>query len=738
MKNSSQKSFQYEVLERAREYASLGWHVFPVHSVDDNLKCTCGNPTCSDAGKHPRVARGLKEASRDLAKIEAWFGEDAPPANIGVVTGEISGITVIDIDIGEGKFGAETWAELIREHGEPQTLTAETGSGGMHALFKYNSALKTSSNTLGKGVDCRNDGGYIVAAPSRHRSGGVYKWLNWGDELATLPAHLSRRKETRGRPKRDDSRTNKYSITQVASMLDVIPADDRDLWRAIGIILGRVFDRSDDAWSLYVEWADKTGGKKGRNHDEIMHEAFYALSQEQTEKELSIGTIVKLATENGWAPTRGEVPIDNFVYYGPANNYIYKVNRSHWIEPAVNAAVSPINFEGKIITATEWLKRNRLVTSMICDPYYKEDYIKGLDSRFGEIIESEGAALFNSYRHPTIPSGDPNQTKLFIDHVHRLFNKEGDAEQFLNYMAHRVQTPWEKPRFALLIGGGQGVGKDTAVEMCIPAIGAWNVANIEPSHLESAFNEHAASTLVRINEAANLHEMSRWAFNEKTKVLIAGLPDICPINPKYGLKYSVKLFCGVIITTNHLLSGLHIPQDDRRYDVIETATVEEMGLLNAEDRRRYFDKLWSWFIKENGASHVAAYLREKDISQFSASNGQRKTKAHQLIVMAELEQYGWLFDIVNELMSPEFISVPIIKALAERNGEVDMTRNSQFQGKIKHAALAAGYVRYGNPNSREGRWHVPGLNTGVIVYARQDIPQGRDPRELIKQQLDTF
>ena len=393
---------QQEIYKQAVEYVTMGWYVFPLHSVDENLHCTCGNPTCGDAGKHPRVARGLKEASRDLAKVEEWFGKDAPPANIGVVTGEISGITVLDIDVGEGKFGAESWAEAIKDHGEPDTLMAETGSGGMHVVFAYNSALKTASNVLGKGVDCRNDGGYIVAAPSLHRSGGQYKWLNWGTKLATLPAHLSRRKETRGRPKNDDMYRGKYTIEQVASMLEVVPSDDRDLWRHVGVILGREFNRVDEAWALYVEWAAKAGGKKGRNHDEIMHEAFYELSQQSAEKQLTIGTIVKAALDNGWAPKAGEVPIGNFVFYGPGNNFIYRPTISYWIAGAVDAAVSPVNIEGKIVKASEWLKANQLCTSMTCDPAIEEDYVKGYDCRNGEVVQVGGAAMFNSYRKPMI------------------------------------------------------------------------------------------------------------------------------------------------------------------------------------------------------------------------------------------------------------------------------------------------------------------------------------------------
>lgn len=736
MKNSSQTAFQSEIFKIAKEYIAIGWHVFPVHSVDENLKCTCGNPTCSDSGKHPRLPRGLKEASIDPAKIEAWFGPDAPMSNIGIVTGEISGITILDVDIGEGKGGAETWAELIMEHGEPQTLMAETGSGGMHALFKYNSALKTSSNTLGKGVDCRNDGGYIVAAPSRHRSGGVYKWQNWGDKLGTLPAHLSRRKETRGRKRKNDFYNGKYTLKQIESMLEFVPAYDRDLWRHVGVILGREFRRSDESWQVYNAWADKAGGKKGRNHDEIMKEAFYVISQEAAEKELSVGSIVKAAVDGGWAPKSGDIPIEHFFYYGPGNTYIYRPTASEWIATAVDAMVSPVNENGKIVKASEWLHRNQAASSMTCEPRIEEDYLKGHDCRGGEVVEVVGAALYNTYRKPTIELGDAKLAHPFVNHVKKVFDKEGDADQFLNYMAHRVQKPWEKPRFALLIAGGQGVGKDTAVEFCVPSIGVWNVANIDPSAFEKDFNEFAAKTLVRISEAANLHEMSKWAFNERTKVLIAGSPDTCEINPKYGKKFFVRMFCGVIITTNHLASGIYIPADDRRYDVIESATLQEMGLSDEAIKHQYFSDLWDWF-RNGGVNHVAAYLTEKDISKFSADNGQRKTEAHREVILAGLEQHHWFMDILNHYGNPRFISYPMIMKIVKEKADSHSNKLT-FSGKLRSALDSCGYFKYLNPKSKsDGRWYKPGCN-GCIVYAKDGTSLGLDPRDEIKVEGELF
>lgn len=712
----SYEDYKKNVLKTAKEYVQAGFYVFPVHSVDDDGLCSCGNPTCGDAGKHPAVARGLKEASRDLSIIEKWFDPDGELRNIGLVTGEISGITVIDIDIGEGKFGAESWAEAIKEHGEPDTLMAETGSGGMHVLFKYNSALKTASNVLGKGVDCRNDGGYIVAPPSRHRSGGQYKWLNWGKELMSLPAHLSRRKETRGRKRKDDIFNSKYTIEQVRSMLEVVPSDDRDLWRNVGVILGRQFNRIDEAWELYNAWADKAGGKKGRNHDEIMREAFYEISQQQNDSELSIGTIVKAAIDNGWVPKAGECLISNFLYYAPSNHFIYRPNVTYWPTPSVDVAVSPVNENGTIIKASDWIKRNQLVTSLTVDPSTEEDYIKDYDCRNGEIIPSVGGALYNTYIKPKIEMGDARLAQPFLNHVHKVFNKPGDADQFLNYMAHRVQKPWEKPRFALLISGEQGVGKDTAVEFCIPAIGSWNVSNIDPAALDSHFNEYASATLIRISETSNLHEMSKWAFNEQTKVLIAGSPDVVSINPKYGQKYSMRMFCGVIMTTNHLSTGIYIPADDRRYDVIDCASKKEMGLHSPAEITQYFQELWEWFNDDGGKMHVACYLNERDISKFCASTGQRKTDAHKMVVQQGYTGDHWLDDIINEIGNPDAFTAKTIVERAVANG----MKMQEVQAKMTYA-LDRGkeYFKVRNLNSKDGRWKIN--NKYVVVYARPHI-----------------
>lgn len=718
-------SFKKRVLALALKYIDLGFKIFPAHTILSDGTCSCGNKNCDDAGKHPATKKGLKDASNDPKKIDEWFGESAPARNICIATGEISGITVIDVDVGEGKNGEQTWIELNSEKGEPDTLMSETGSGGMHVFFQYNSALKTSSNTLGEGIDVRNDGGYIIAPPSKHKSGNEYVWENFGAGLKYLPAHLSRKIE---KPKnKNKTHQDVYSLTQIESMLEFIPADDRDVWRNFGVILGRVFNRIDGAWDIYVRWADKANSQKGRNHDEIMREAFYEISQKSTANELSIGTIVKAAIENGWSPKKGDVPVENFIFFAPSNQFVYRPTGSYWVASAVDYAVSPVNKSGKIIAASEWLKTNMLATSMTCNPAIDNDYLKGHDCRDGEIIETRGSAMYNTYRKSNIDLGDASLAKPFIEHVERVFNKEGDAKQFLDYMAHRVQQPWVKPRFALLLAGAQGVGKDTAFEFCCPAIGPWNVANIDPSAFDMPYNEYMTATIVRISEAANLHDLNKWAFNERTKVLIAGSPDVQKINPKYGQKFTIKMHCGVIITTNHLASGIYIPPDDRRYDVIEAATLKEMGLEDPAVRAEYFGDLWDWF-HNGGANHVAAFLHERDVKGFNPNAGQRKTIAYQAVVSFSMAQDTWLIDILDDFKNPDAIRVDWIINKADEIGE----KKADLKRKVGAALIRLGYKYVKCPATKDGRWRIEQKRT--TIYIKEDLdPKNIDINSLNKE-----
>lgn len=190
----------------AMRYATLGWPVLPLNwpkfitrdGGDVFDRCSCYRATmgekCDKPGKHPMYSKellpnGKLSASTERDKIEAWWRE-WPHANVGICAGKRSGFFVVDVDPRNG--GDDTLRDLIAEYGElPVTLSATTGSGGKHYLFKYpDFPFKDGADKLGRGLDTKGDGGYIVAENSTHPAGGRYRWDNWGTEIAQAPEWL--------------------------------------------------------------------------------------------------------------------------------------------------------------------------------------------------------------------------------------------------------------------------------------------------------------------------------------------------------------------------------------------------------------------------------------------------------------------------------------------------------------------------------------------------------------------
>ncbi len=173
-------------LDWALYYASLGWSVVPSHRVvrleGGQTACTCEKGTaCISKGKHPAVGWvQFQETRADENCLRSWFTGKYKGFGVGIITGRVSGIFVIDVDEAPGKDGPETLRNLQIIHDDlPITVTAKTGGGGRHFLFKHpggDAWITTARNVLGPGVDVRGDGGFIVAAPSLHESNRLYLW----------------------------------------------------------------------------------------------------------------------------------------------------------------------------------------------------------------------------------------------------------------------------------------------------------------------------------------------------------------------------------------------------------------------------------------------------------------------------------------------------------------------------------------------------------------------------------
>ena len=168
-------------LDAALWYVQHGFPVFPAHNVRDG-QCSCGDVGCTHPGKHPRTARGFKDATKDLSQIRRWWGK-WPDANIGLPTGPASGLLVIDIDPRNG--GDSSWESLVLKHGQPPSTAEQiTGGGGRHIVFRDPGVAVPKE--LAPGIDVKAAGGYIIVPPSTHPSGRIYTWDGIDGERALL------------------------------------------------------------------------------------------------------------------------------------------------------------------------------------------------------------------------------------------------------------------------------------------------------------------------------------------------------------------------------------------------------------------------------------------------------------------------------------------------------------------------------------------------------------------------
>jgi hypothetical protein len=418
------------------------------------------------------------------------------------------------------------------------------------------------------------------------------------------------------------------------------------------------------------------------------------------------------------------VRLNDFRAYMPSHRYIFVPSREMWPAASVNARVPPVPVKDKagkpkldsngnmvFLKASSWLDRHRAVEQMTWAPGEPELIEDRLVSE-GGWIERKGVATFNLYRPPTIIPAGADQAGKWLDHLRRVYPE--DASHILNWLAHRVQRPHEKINHALVLGGAQGIGKDTILEPVKQAIGPWNFVEVSPQQLLGRFNGFVKAVILRVSEARDLGDVDRFAFYDHLKVYTAAPPDVLRVDEKHLREYAVLNVCGVIITTNHKTDGVYLPIDDRRHYVTWSELTKEAFSDN------YWREMYAWY-GSGGTRHVTAYLAEVDISGFDPKAPPPKTRAFWDVVdSSRAPEDDQLADALDTLGNPAATTLEEIShcAVADLGIWLHDRKNSR---QIPHRMETVGYVAVRNPADKsDGRWKVG--NKRQVVYAKVELP----------------
>jgi len=278
-----------------------------------------------------------------------------------------------------------------------------------------------------------------------------------------------------------------------------------------------------------------------------------------------------------------------------------------------------------------------LQRSSIFQKVSRTEYEVGDDSLLVHQGEEQAVApLLNTWvRAGVLPAaGDASP---ILRHFDYLFPKDEERTHVLDYLAHLIQRPAVKIRHGLMIVGRQGTGKSTIGHIVAGLFGSRNTGSVNGSEMASQWTSRFVNRQVLVIEEAALGQ--RYEVYENFKKLFT--------DETFGAQdKNVKLFDGrtprgIFMFSNHD-AAITVVDDDRRLHVSETATTPASPA--------YFDTLYPAIESGPALPAFAAWLRDRDISGFSATAKPPETEAKE---RAKAASYTPVAAILHRMLEDE-------------------------------------------------------------------------------------
>jgi hypothetical protein len=552
----------------------------------------------------------------------------------------------------------------------------------------------------------------------------------------------TRENETRDREQQGNKAANvdnneKPSREKIADALNHVVNDlEYDEWINIGFAL---YDGlGDGGRDLWESWSATYPG----NDPEVTAAKWNSFA---TGHSVKIATLFWFAKEQGWwwkdAAPEGHIKLDDFQAFLPEHKYLFTPTCDLWSAISVNSQLQPVlvldkngkpklgpstkNKAGQLVRgepvfspANEWLDKNQSVLQMTWAPGLPM-LIRGRLIQDGGWYDHAGASCFNLYRPPTIALGDAMKAGRWVDHVKRVYPENHD--HITKWLAYKRQHPEVKINHNIVLGGNVGVGKDTLLAPAVQAVGPWNCSEVSPANLFEPFNEYLKAVLMRVSEAHDIGDVSKFQLYERMKTIGAAPPETLRVNEKNKPAHHVANIVGVIITTNHKTNGLYLPADDRRHYVTwsDVKHSDFESVEGAGDASKYFDALWNWYLQEDGFEHVAAYLATLDISGFNPKAPPDKTPAFWAIVDANRpSEESEIVDLLETIGNPPVVTLEWM-AQCSQDDLSAFFKDRKNRATVRHRLENAGYEPVRNDTAKDGFWKVDGSRR--VIYARKDL-----------------
>ena len=588
------------MIEHALALAVRGFHIFPVKA---------------GAKMPPLIKDFPTKASPLIADVREWWAK-WPDANIGISTskfGNDEALLVVDVDDKADKNGSATIIGLELEGNDfPDTYTKATPHG-RHIVYRVPTAVKQSVERIGRGVDCRSRGGYILGSGS---SVGGKPYADGVGRVGPAPAWLIARCAGDARRKVRDAGDDRATGTVVdaeaatARARDYLTNDappslkghggDQTAYSVACRVRDFGVDQNTCLQLMLGPWNERSppGWSASRLSEKVAHAYTYA---QDVPGNAAPETVFKPIE----TPTESEHPFDKlnkfYAYLVKGDTVLFETQ-----DEKGRAITDHMTVAGFNRTHAAWKmaigKRSEPVTALWMEHASRRTYERIVFAPKGDMAP-QFYNLWRGFSVEPAPASDHPAVTQWLDHCLKNIC-QGDIalnRWLIGYFAHMVQKPWEKPLVALVFKGSKGVGKNALVGAIGALLGGHYLLTSNRRYLVGNFNGHLENLLLFVLDEAF------WSGDKQAegtlKDLITGASHV--VEHKGKEPYAVDNLARIAIIGNE---GWLVPasHDERRFAVFN------VGDGRKQDRR-FFSEL-ARGMETGGAGALLRYLLDFDIS----------------------------------------------------------------------------------------------------------------------------
>ena len=417
-----------------------------------------------------------------------------------------------------------------------------------------------------------------------------------------------------------------------------------------------------------LDFTDDMSPKDKKKAEQIIDNAQSQLSEIEQELKSLADKLCYLAEQQRWI-VRGT---GEMLTHEALNKY-----------PGLGTLISDAGAAGKQAAA------NKLINSGLVTQVAGVTYLPAKDTLTTWHSDGRTGLYFNRW-HDTneslVPSVTDKDVKPWLDHIEYLFPDKKERDVLIDWMAHVVQVRGVKIRWAPLVIGGQGVGKDLMIKPVAQYL-SHNYQEISPDRLFSQFNSYLEREMIVVQEMVRHEKIEMY---EKLKAMLAGTAgDTLMIERKFETPYTVPNVTNFLFFSNHI-DAVRLDPEDRRFFVIRSDA-------KAQGSAYYHALAEDFYVKADGWRKVVRWLKQRDLIHFETHQCPEATVAKQEMVDSQQVTLNrWLreaFEAKGCWKDRTVITAQYIHAQARDNYALPMKdRERREVHKVSQAVSALRYA----------------------------------------------